>query len=442
MESIFGDVPFLNGGLFEQSDLDNRSGVIVPDTVIEPILTDLFDTFNFTVMESTPFDIEVAVDPEMLGKVFEELVTERHDSGSYYTPRPVVWFMCREALKGYLENQETGLTVESISRFVDERDASDISLTAARKISEALDNIAVVDPACGSGAYLLGMMQELEDLQRALYSEHLRMTARDLYDQKLHIIRRNLYGVDNDEFAINIAMLRMWLSLSIEYDGDKPEPLPNLDFKVVCGDSLLGPDPSQLNLERGVIEKSGIGGLKGQYMGATANKDELKQEIVATEEQLRTDLAVAAVTEGVVDWRIEFAEIFARGGFDVVIANPPYVRQEKIKPASYKSTLLKMYKDGSVSRSDLYCYFYVRALQLLTDGGIHVFVCSNSWLDVGYGAKLQEYLLKNSHVRSIYESAVERQFSTALINTIISLVEKISPHDADESRFVQAAGTV
>ena len=285
--------------------------------------------------------------------------------------------MCREALKGYLENQETGLTVESISRFVDERDASDISLTAARKISEALDNIAVVDPACGSGAYLLGMMQELEDLQRALYSEHLRMTSRDLYDQKLHIIRRNLYGVDNDEFATNIAMLRMWLSLSIEYDGDKPEPLPNLDFKVVCGDSLLGPDPSQLNLERGVIEKSGLGGLKGQYMGATANKDELKQEIVATEEQLRTDLGVAAVTEGVVDWRIEFAEIFARGGFDVVIANPPYVRQEKIKPASYKSTLLKMYKDGAVSRSDLYCYFYVRALQLLTDGGIHVFVCSN-----------------------------------------------------------------
>ena len=100
MESIFGDVPFLNGGLFEQSDLDNRSGVTVPNGVIEPILSDLFNRFNFTVMESTPFDIEVAVDPEMLGKVFEELVTGRHDTGSYYTPRPVVSFMCQRGPQG------------------------------------------------------------------------------------------------------------------------------------------------------------------------------------------------------------------------------------------------------------------------------------------------------------------------------------------------------
>lgn len=102
VQSRIGSVPFLNGGLFEKSGLDKRDSIIVPDDAISPILTDLFDRFNFTVMESTPFDIEVAVDPEMLGKVFEELVTGRHESGSYYTPRPVVAFMCREALKGYL----------------------------------------------------------------------------------------------------------------------------------------------------------------------------------------------------------------------------------------------------------------------------------------------------------------------------------------------------
>ena len=107
VDFLIGDVPFLNGGLFEEDDLDKRAKtgeIKVPDDAIRPLMTDLFDKFNFTVMESTPFDIEVAVDPEMLGKVFEELITERHDSGTYYTPRPVVSFMCREALKGYLES--------------------------------------------------------------------------------------------------------------------------------------------------------------------------------------------------------------------------------------------------------------------------------------------------------------------------------------------------
>ena len=240
-----GAPPFLNGGLFEKTGLDKRTGLVVPDSVIKPILSDLFDRFNFTVMESTPFDIEVAVDPEMLGKVFEELVTGRHDSGSYYTPRPVVSFMCREALKGYLEGCATGLAKEEIAKFVDERDTSGVSLTFAPGVADALEDVTVVDPACGSGAYLLGMMQELVDLRTALFN--IGADARSLYELKLHIIQRNLYGVDIDEFAVNIAMLRMWLSLVIEYEGDRPEPLPNLDFKVVQGDSLLGPDPSPDN---------------------------------------------------------------------------------------------------------------------------------------------------------------------------------------------------
>ena len=434
METIFGDVPFLNGGLFEQSDLDNRNGVFVPDGVIEPILTDLFDRFNFTVMESTPFDIEVAVDPEMLGKVFEELVTGRHDTGSYYTPRPVVSFMCREALKGYLEGCDTGAAKEDIAKFVDEREPYGIPPVSVVEVAKALEEVTVVDPACGSGAYLLGMMQELVDLRQVLFN--VGVNSRSLYDLKLHIIQRNLYGVDIDEFAVNIAMLRMWLSLVIEYEGEKLEPLPNLDFKVVRGDSLLGPDPSQLNQSRYQIELSDLPSLKKQYMPETVNKDELRRKIKAAEEQLRTDLGVAAVPKGVIDWRVEFAEIFANGGFNVAIANPPYVRQEKIKPPSYKSDLLKAFSDCVVSRSDLYCYFYARALQLLRVGGMHVFVCSNSWLDVGYGAKLQEYLLNNAQIHAIYESAVERQFSTADINTIISIIGKSNAPDNPFTRFV------
>ena len=125
------------------------------------------------------------------------------------------------------------------------------------------------------------------------------------------------------------------------------------------------------------------------------------------------------------------------GGFDVVIANPPYVRQEEIAPKAYKDALVKQYGDAAVARSDLYCYFYARGLQLLRDGGTHVFVCSNSWLDVGYGAKLQEYLLGNAQVPAIYESALERQFATADINTIISVIRKANTvADGDLTRFV------
>ena len=256
---LIGSVPFLNGGLFTEGEHDAEdSPIVVPDSVIEGALAKLFEKFNFTVMESTPFDIEVAVDPEMLGKVFEELVNERHDSGAYYTPRPVVAFMCREALKGYLEGKDTGVSPEAIAAFVDlretnsirvdDRETGGIGLDAAGSIGAALDKITIVDPACGSGAFLLGMMQELVDLRAALY--RVESKPEDLHAVKLHIIERNLYGVDIDEFAVNIAMLRLWLSLAIDFDGDTPPALPNLDFKIVCGDSLLGPDPSPDNYAR------------------------------------------------------------------------------------------------------------------------------------------------------------------------------------------------
>ncbi len=285
------------------------------------------------------------------------------------------------------------------------------------------------------------MMQELIELQTALYSGELKEGARNLYDLKLQIIERNLYGADIDPFATNIAMLRLWLSLAIEYEGEHPEPLPNLDFKIVCGDSLLGPDPDPTNL--GDLFRSRVhevaeelSDLKAEHMGAVgAYKDSLKEIIEDVQNELRQALAAMPAPAEAVDWRVEFAEVFdRRGGFDIVVANPPYVRQEQIGPT--KAALTKQYAAAATARSDLYCYFYARALQMLRTDGMHVFVCSNSWLDVGYGAKLQEYLLKNSHVCAIYESGVERQFSTAQINTIISIIEKTAGDGSQRTRFV------
>ncbi len=428
MESIFGDVPFLNGGLFEKTELDERGGVTVPDDVIESILSDLFDRFNFTVTESTPYDVEVAVDPEMLGKVFEELVTGRRGTGSYYTPRTVVSFMCREALKGYLEGCGAGLTAEVIARYVDDRDTSGLSPLSARRISDALEEVTVVDPACGSGAYLLGMMQELVDLRTALFN--VGVDAHSLYDLKLHVIQRNLYGVDIDEFAVNIAMLRMWLSLSIEYEGDKPKPLPNLDFKVVMGDSLLGPDPSPDNYgdlfhhrARGVAAQ--LRRLKARHMGATTatDKDARKAEIERVQAELREALADTPAPDGAIDWRVEFAEVFARGGFDVALANPPYIQLQKDG-----GKLRRLYKDVQyltfASRGDIYQLFYERGCQLLRPSrGLLAYITSNSWLKAEYGKPLRRYFSEKHEPLALLELGKD-VFDSAIVDSCVLLLRE------------------
>ena len=418
LATLIGEVPFLNGGLFEETDLDSREDISVPDETIEKVLIGLFDKFNFTITESTPFDVEVAVDPEMLGKVFEELVTGRHDSGAYYTPRPVVSFMCREALKGYLEGQETGVDADAIAQFVDRQDPSSLNLAAARRISEALSEVTAVDPACGSGAYLLGIMQELIELQTTLYN--VGVDSKALYDLKLEIIQRNLYGVDIDEFAVNIAMLRMWLSLAIDFEEESPPPLPNLDFKVLCGDSLLGPDPGsgtevQVALGQDMEQVRRLGDLKGEYMRASssADKDRLRAEIAALNASIRNALNLTE-TEGAVNWRLEFAEVFAaRRGFDIAIANPPYIHLRRLDTEHRQAydnvgyvTLARM--------GDIYQLFYERGCQLLRPArGILTYITSNSWLKAEYGKPLRRFfaekhtpLLLLELGKDVFESAI------------------------------------
>ena len=425
---LIGTVPFLNGGLFDKSASDECTNVVVPDECIFEIFDKLFDKFNFTVMESTPFDIEVAVDPEMLGKVFEELVTGRHDSGSYYTPRLVVSFMCREALKGFLKGQDTGVTPEAIARFVDKRDTSGIlSVASARKIAEVLDEVTVVDPACGSGAYLLGMMQELVELQTALFN--VGVDPKGLYDLKLHIIQRNLHGVDNDEFAVNIAMLRMWLSLSIEYEGPTPEPLPNLDFKVVLGDSLLGPDPSPENYgdlfrhqAHSVADR--LATLKKDHMSAQgSDKKELKEKVEAVEKELREALADSPAQEGAVDWRVQFAEVFDRGGFDVALANPPYIQLQR-----NEGELRKRYQDKDFKtftpRGDVYQLFYERGCQMLTRSrGLLAYITSNSWLKAQYGKATRRWFSEHHTPLRLLDLGKD-VFASAIVDSSVLLLRE------------------
>lgn len=470
LRDLIGEVPYLNGGLFEREADDET--FFFPDDLLARILADLLYRYNFTVTESTPLDVEVAVDPEMLGKIFEELVTGRHESGSYYTPKPVVQFMCREALKSYLETALPAENAAAIARFVDENDGA--ALRDPEAALAALKQVKVCDPACGSGAYLLGMLHELLEKREALFAAR-RLDAQTLYQRKLEIIQNNLYGVDLDPFAVNIARLRLWLSLIVDYEGYPPPPLPNLDFKIEAGDSLTAPDPSgglQPDLFRyGQVQE--FLRLKNAYMSAHAGPEEKKQ-LLAQIKDLKAQIKTWAhgqvkdsSYENAFDWQVEFAEVFApsltpgplsspkgaptgreetafppgpspkeglpspaggrageqgKGGFDIVLANPPYVRQELIK--DLKPALKRVYGPLFTGTADLYVYFYLRAHQLLKPGGTACFISSNKWLRAGYGETLRQHLLDEQAFRLVVDFGELPVFQTAATFPAIFLWQK------------------
>jgi len=436
---VYGEVELIGGGLFEASKFDSKFSNL-PNEMFSPIIgaSGLLYRYNFTVQESTPLDVQVAIDPEMIGTMFEELVTDRDGKGAFYTPRVVVSYMCKEGIKSVL-GDKTDVDEEKISQLVDNENTTSISIQDAKEIREALDGIKAIDPACGSGAYLLGLLQELikihENLQ-TLSSEF----DRSKYDLKLHIISRSIFGADIDPFATQIAMVRLWLSLAVE--SEYPVQLPNLDFNIETGDSLLAPDPSQVDWFRGDLYQQAdrLAEKKEIYLSAKTNIESLRKDIKNEEREIRSKLRKNIDFPESVDFRIHFAGVFSKNkGFDLVLANPPYVRQEDIKPSAYKQRLFSNYDIGKIKpitkKSDLYCYFYIRGFQLLRPGGHHIFICSNTWLDVGFGAPLQNSIGSRFKINLILDSAVERQFSSADVNTIISFIEKSKPSESNEISF-------
>ena len=457
-QNLIGDVPYLNGGLFEEEP-DDIDGPTFPDAVSGKILTDLIYYFNFTVTESTPLDVEVAVDPEMLGKIFEELVTGRHESGSYYTPKPVVAFMCREALKGYLKTSMPAESEEALALFVDKNDPA--QLRNPELALEALKAVKVCDPACGSGAYLLGMMHELLEQRDCLFAAHV-ADATKIYDRKLEIIQNNLYGVDLDPFAVSIARLRLWLSLIVDFEGDNPPPLPNLDFKIESGDSLTAPDPSgglQPDMFRQQQVKEFLQ-LKNEFMSlhsGSEKKKKLDQQIKELREKIREWAHVGQVSDlshNAFDWQVDFAEVFApelaqstlsgkmagvvnatkgqmeltvapkEGGFDIVLANPPYVRQELL--GDYKEELKPIYPEVYSGTADLYVYFYARAYQLLKNNGELAFISSNKYFRSGYGKKLRAYLGSKTRLSYLIDFGDAPIFGAIAYPSIL-VTQKTSP---------------
>ncbi|NPV38693.1 MAG: N-6 DNA methylase [Brevinematales bacterium] len=251
----FSIMPYLNGGLFSETELD-RLEFRVPDSVFEWLFEfdptenerkrGFLETFNFTIDESLPLDVEVAIDPEMLGKVYESLIAEeeRGSGGIFYTPRIEIDFMSRMSLCTYLSAQ-TGIQKDKIIDFVFDphEKANLLSKQELQKVKSALENVKIVDPACGSASFLVGIMNVLLDLHCVL-TKQIENKEENLFALKQHILQENLYGVDVKDWAVMVGELRLWLSLIIETDEKYMDIytrplLPNLSFKIRQGDSLV-----------------------------------------------------------------------------------------------------------------------------------------------------------------------------------------------------------
>ena len=476
-----GEIPYLNGGLFRTNALEDRieagGAVDLPDSLFEPdpecleSVLGLFSRYHFTTRESTPDDQSVDPDPELLGRVFENLYQgdARHDSGTYYTPREIVHFMCRQALHSWLSERidEDSALIELVRlQAIEPRDVGEgelISPDKARQLQEALDAIRICDPAVGSGAFLLGAMQEIVQLRRGLALADGQTDERieqGVVEWKRRAIQWSLYGVDNNPEAVEICHLRLWLSLVLDLPSpSKVDPLPNLDFRVVAGDSLIDrigdivlPESLPVSdyvppLEIGgrvVQDRRLIERWKREFEAEQTNPRRLRElrdniigavkrilETYVNAELLRaTEAADAPKPSGLLTarqrrqeererraarervqllerarddldaergfwrpflWPVLFHEAFQDGGFDLVLANPPYVRQERLS-AQEKSIFKVAFPEVFAGTADLHVFFYARALQILRDSGWLAFVTSNKYMRAAYGNGLRGHL--------------------------------------------------
>jgi hypothetical protein len=280
-------IPFLNGGLFDPIEFYNwqKTDIVIPNKIFSDRkndeegsgILDVFDLYNFTVKEDEPLETEVAIDPEMLGKVFERMldVTERKSKGAFYTPREIVHYMAQQSLLYFLETElkEKNVAKEDLETFIHYGEQiidKDIAIeegklkqTANKQtipesirkhadaIDKALENIKICDPAVGSGAFPVGIMNEIVKLRKLLtpFLKNESADKRSAYRFKSNAIQNSIYGVDIDTGAVEIAKLRLWLSMVVDEERiNNIEPLPNLEYKIVQGNSLINiPDGTAIN---------------------------------------------------------------------------------------------------------------------------------------------------------------------------------------------------
>ena len=249
----FSGIPYLNGGLFEADDVDKQ--LIDFSYAHFKDLMDFFSQYNFTIDENDPDDSEVGIDPEMLGHIFENLLEDNKDKGAFYTPKEIVQYMCRQSVIQYLKTHEPSEQyAEAIEQLINEGVVSPIlqSKSIATRFIQLLKEVKVCDPAIGSGAFPMGILYVLYHAIHHLHSHAEPHGNFDSTQTKRDIIQNNIFGVDIEQGAVDIARLRFWLALVV--DATEPQPLPNLDYKITCGNSLLSRYPIDAPIENVFVE--------------------------------------------------------------------------------------------------------------------------------------------------------------------------------------------
>lgn len=448
-------LPFLNGGLFDPIGGYNWSHthILLPNELFSNTektsagdigtgILDIFDRFNFTVKEDEPLEKEVAVDPEMLGKVFENLleVNDRKSSGTFYTPRSVVYYMCRESIVRYLEPHiQHVITNEEIRDFIRLADFSaekEVHVSSLGKetatykyqtpecirnnavlIDDLLAKLKVCDPAIGSGAFPVGILSEIVKIRTMLTPFLQENENRSPYNFKRHCIQQSIYGVDIAPGAVEIAKLRLWLSLVVDEDNaDDVKPLPNLDYKIVTGNSLLR--VQEMLFEE--VDTETFENMKLTFFSET-NSDRKKVE----KDKIDKVLAQRAGGVNTFDFQLYFSEVFNTDdpGFDVVIGNPPYIQLQSFKGKPEH----KLYKDQGFdtyeATGDIYCLFYERGIKISKkENGILCYITSNKWMKAGYGEKLRNFLTRKNPI-TLLDFAGVKIFKNATVDTNVLIVK-------------------
>ena len=451
-------VPYLNGGLFERDKYDEPKTVF-PAEYFKDLL-EFFYQYNFTIDENDPNDAQVGVDPEMLGRIFENLLEDNKDKGAFYTPKEIVQYMCRQALVAYLQTNEDDSVKSQIENFVTTYDVSVIGgadSDLARTLDQKLKEVKICDPAIGSGAFPMGLLKELFLCRGAIENFD------NASDIKKHIIQNNIYGVDIEKGAVDIARLRFWLSLIV--DEDTPSALPNLDYKIMQGNSLLesykGIDLSQLTAEKKEIseghqltffedesdlQRLSLRKLLDDYYNCPDHngKTELKKKI---SDCIQAQLDYSGFSrqgefgENLIDlskidiagndqfflWHTWFSDVFNRpsdcdkSGFDIVIGNPPYVEAKKLKYISRKLKSAYHFYSGT---ADLSIYFIELAFNILREGGIICYITTNKFFTTGYGKIVRERL-STMLLRSILDFEQVEVFEDVLVSSVVLCCQAI-----------------
>ena len=443
-------IPYLNGGLFERDYLDELA-VKFPAEYFDNLLT-MLSQYNFTIDENDPNDAEVGVDPEMLGRIFENLLEDNKDKGAFYTPKEIVQYMCRESLIAYLQTDQNEEDKEAIRKFVTTHDAELLGDLKAN-IEQKLLDVKICDPAIGSGAFPMGLLRELFFCRSAIEPNIIENAA----NIKRYIIQNNIYGVDIERGAVDIARLRFWLALIV--DEKTPEALPNLDFKIMQGNSLLeqynGVDLSNMTEKKVGAEQSCsiFDSMLDVYRRNLRNKlseyyscpehtkkvqlrkdiaDIVKQEL--TEQGIHIDfedMDLSANSQFFL-WHTWFHDVFSRPskeGFDIVIGNPPY-------GAKYDNQTKRYYKNAYVTANsirglqkgslDTYTLFIELGYNLLRRNGSFAYIVPISLTSSDSLTGVHRILMGNCDTIHISSYAVRPKpvFENAVVNTSILLFKK------------------